>query len=121
MLSLALHGSSLARAKAAESTARDAKSEAMRLWQSVREMDDELARHALVLQTLLRICERKGLFKDPEFIQLLEQVDMEDGVRDGKRRRAKGPKTCPDCGKNARSTAMTCIYCGAEFPAEFSA
>lgn len=121
MLSLALHASSMAKASAAESSARGAKSEAMKLWQSVRELDDELARHALVLQTLLRICERKGLFKDPEFIQLLEQVDMEDGVRDGKRKRAKGPKTCPDCGKNARPTAMTCIYCGAEFPAKSTA
>ncbi|MCC6573176.1 MAG: hypothetical protein IT462_05230 [Planctomycetes bacterium] len=114
---LSLHGSSShTRIGEAAATAAEAKTQVYQIATTVRMFEDELARHALVIQTLLRICAKKGLFADAEFLKLLEEVDLEDGVRDGKKKKSKSPKTCDKCGKNARATALTCIYCGAEFP-----
>lgn len=122
MLNLALHSATrISRTIEAKADAHAVREHAVRLANSLRVVEDELSRHALVLQGLLRMCLKKGLFADAEFLKLLEDIDLEDGVRDGMRRRTKEPKVCANCDKPARATAMTCLYCGTEFSIEHPA
>ena len=83
---------------------------------SVALLEDEIARQALVIQTLLVICEKKGLFNEAEFRQALETLDLSDGVRNGKVKKAKTPLPCPQCSKKNSYKALKCIYCGTELP-----
>lgn len=79
-----------------------------------RDLEDRLARQALVLQTLVATCIQKGVFTGPEFNDLMIEIDSADGVRDGRARENRSPKVCPSCENNNNFRAMTCMYCGSE-------
>jgi hypothetical protein len=90
----------------------EAQSDARRANAAVEQVADLLARHALVLKTLLTFCEQKGMFKEPEFLKLMEDIDLSDGVADGRYKPQGQPRQCVACGRNNRRTAMRCMYCG---------
>ena len=75
-------------------------------------VQEQLERQALVIRSLLEVCARKGLFTDPEFRQVLDEVDLSDGRRDGKLKPQGGPRVCPNCGKTNSRRAVGCMYCG---------
>jgi len=81
-----------------------------------RSLEDIVARQALVIQTLVTICEEKGVFSRSDFLQLMEKIDMLDGKRDGKLAPPKGRRACEGCGKPNTTTALKCMYCGHEMP-----
>lgn len=80
-------------------------------------MRDAIERQALVIQTLLTFCERKGLFSEQEFRELMNEIDLQDGFLDGKLKPQQGPQTCAECGKISGRHAVNCMYCGAQFDA----
>jgi hypothetical protein len=91
----------------AASSARSARSTAER-------MADSLDRQALIIRTLLTFCEKKGLFNEQEFRELMNEIDLSDGQLDGKFRPQHGPQTCPSCGKTNGKRAVSCMYCGTQ-------
>jgi hypothetical protein len=103
-------------ARNAAQSASSAASEARSARRQVELMEDALGRHALIIRTLLSICEKKGLFNEPEFIKLMEEVDLSDGRLDGKYTPEATPQVCPQCGKTNGRKAVTCMYCGADLP-----
>lgn len=46
--------------------------------------EDDLGTLALVCESLIRLGERKGLFTRQELLQVMAEVDAEDGRKDGK-------------------------------------
>lgn len=90
----------------------EAQSDARRANAAVERLEDLLARHALVLKTLLTFCEQKGMFKEPDFLKVMEEIDLSDGVADGRYKPQGQPRQCVACGRNNRRTAMRCMYCG---------
>lgn len=79
---------------------------------TVRQLEQDMGRALLVIQTLLRICQEKGLFQRDEFLARLHQIDLEDGKLDGRLKRERAPLYCPHCGKTNNHAATTCMYCG---------
>ena len=47
-------------------------------------LEDDLARAVLLVHTLVEACIRKGVFTREEIIQAARQIDLFDGVADGK-------------------------------------
>ena len=101
--------------RAAASAAKagaEAEAAASKAERAVQHVEDAQARHALVLKTLLTFCEKKGMFTEPEFLKLMEEIDLADGVRDGKYKPGAEPKRCVACGRVNQRMALRCIYCG---------
>ncbi len=99
---------------AAESAATDAASAARSARSMSERVGDALDRQALIIRTILTFCERKGLFKEDEFRELMNEIDLSDGHLDGKYRPQHGPQTCPSCGKTNGKRAVSCMYCGTQ-------
>ena len=47
-------------------------------------LQDDLGRMALLLRSVTELCIEKGVFSDGELARKLEQVDIADGVTDGR-------------------------------------
>ncbi|MCZ7604583.1 MAG: zinc ribbon domain-containing protein [Planctomycetota bacterium] len=94
--------------------ASDAASSARRAENVAARLEDALDRQALIIRTLLSMCEAKGLFNEPEFRELMNEVDLSDGRLDGKYKPQATPRSCPQCGKTNGRRAVTCMYCGAQ-------
>ena len=92
----------------------DAKSAARTARSEVLQLEDEMARQALIIKSLLVICEQKGLFSEPEFRRLVDEVDLSDGRLDGKYAPKQEIRVCPQCNKNNGKTRTKCMYCGTE-------
>ncbi len=90
----------------------EAQADARRAVGDVERLEDLLARHALVLKTLLTFCEQKGMFKEPDFLKQMEEIDLSDGVADGRYKPQGQPLECVACGRKNRRTALRCMYCG---------
>ena len=71
----------------------------------VGDLEDQVAQLTLLNEALLRILEKKGVFARDEFRALLVEVDLEDGVHDGKLSRP-APKSA---GQGARQAV--CRFC----------
>jgi len=50
----------------------------------VDELEDELARATLFIQTLIEACLKRGVFSREELQQVAREVDLLDGVADGR-------------------------------------
>ncbi|MCB9933450.1 MAG: zinc ribbon domain-containing protein [Planctomycetes bacterium] len=98
----------------AANSAVDAASSARRAENALARLEDALDRQALIIRTLLSMCEAKGLFNEPEFRELMNEVDLSDGRLDGKFKPQAMPRSCPNCGKTNGKRAVTCMYCGAQ-------
>ena len=101
-----------AAARHATRSAAHAESAAGRSLSAVHVLEARLDRLALIaeaLWTLLR--ERVGL-TDGELMDRIREVDLSDGVLDGKVRR--GTSECPACQRVLSRRHDRCIYCGAE-------
>lgn len=96
----------------AQSAAIDANGASRRAENALALMEDALDRQALIIRTLLMACEKKGLFNEAEFRELVNEVDLSDGRLDGKYKPKQGPVGCPSCGKTNGKRAVTCMYCG---------
>jgi hypothetical protein len=85
----------------------------------IRELEDQVAHLTLINEAVLRILEKKGVFARDEFRSLLVEVDLEDGVHDGKLaapQREEAPKPSQTCfcrfcrTENDRSSTF-CSHC----------
>ncbi len=93
--------------------ARDDGATAQRKAQSIKfDIEDAMARQALIIRSLLTLLERKGLTNDADFRALVNEVDLSDGKLDGKYTPQSQPAECPKCLKINDRRAMKCMYCG---------
>lgn len=92
-------------AGAARQSARDA---SLR----VRELETSLHRTLLVCEALWSLVRERLNLTDDELRQRIEEIDLSDGIRDGKVKRP--PHTCPKCNRPVSRRFARCIYCGRE-------
>ncbi len=78
-------------------------------------IEEDLGRCALVVKALVRLCIEKGVLDEPALLKKLEEIDLEDGKRDGKAARDRAPRACHNCGKTNAYSSMSCMYCGVPF------
>jgi hypothetical protein len=86
----------------------------------VRDLRRDVARLALLVETLADLVISKSLCTREEFWQHVDRRDREDGVADGIKTEPAPDEPplnpdlqlCPSCQRNSPPTAQRCIYCG---------
>ena len=73
-------------------------------------LDEKLERLSLVTHAMWELLQAKG-YSEAELKQKMIELDMRDGVRDGKVSRSE--LSCRSCGKPLRDRRSNCYWCGA--------
>lgn len=96
----------------ASSDAASAKSTANTAVGAAERLELRLATLELTVETLLRKLLQTGQFSEPEFMKLLQEIDAEDGLVDGKRDMNRLRRECPKCRRNSNGASSKCMWCG---------
>ena len=97
-------------AMGAQQDAARANHAAKRTEQQVKLLEANLAKSLMICETLWELlAEKTGLTQD-DLINKLNEVDMRDGVLDGKNQR--GIAECAACGRKVSGRHAACLYCG---------
>lgn len=89
------------------SSAKNAAREARREAESVEE---KLDRALIACEAMWSLVRDKLGVTDMELLDRITEIDLSDGVLDGKVRRT--PVTCPKCSRVIARRFKRCIYCG---------
>lgn len=100
-------GDAQAEARLGASSAESAKSQ-------VEELGAAVDRLTLANQAMWELLREKSGLSDADLASRVEEIDMRDGVRDG--RVARSIANCPECGRPNRDGRQQCIYCGTALP-----
>ncbi len=76
----------------------------------LRVLEANLAKTLMICETLWELLRDEHGWSDEALYKKLYEVDMRDGVLDGKNQRKA--VECPDCGHTVSSRHPACIYCG---------
>lgn len=87
--------------------------------QTVHSLRRRVDQQDLLIEALFRIVKDKGLAGDVEIRETIAQIDLEDGVEDGRigRDRTKKAPKCPDCERPVSRKRTHCVYCNAALTA----
>lgn len=96
-----------AEARLGASSAESARSE-------VAELGAAVDRLTLANQAMWELLREKSGLSDADLAARVEEIDMRDGVRDG--RAARSIANCPECGRPNRDERHQCLYCGTALP-----
>lgn len=84
------------------------------LQEEVRRLERRTDRLSLVCQALWELLRERTNLGDNDLIARMQQIDLRDGVADGR----MTPMTviCPSCNRTSNSRRDECVYCGARLP-----
>ena len=85
----------------------------------VKELDARVQRQGMLLQALVGLLFKKKLIEKAEFKTLMEEIDLKDGVRDGKLSLRSESRACPSCGWVNRRDIGACQLCGVELKIDY--
>jgi len=88
-----------------------ASSEATRARIDVRELADRIDKLALVCNAMWTLIQDKTDLTEQDLFDRVEQLDLRDGVLDGKV--TKTVRVCANCGRKMSARHNKCLYCGA--------
>ena len=95
---------------AAQREAASAKHAASRAQQRIKLLEANLAKSLMISEALWELlAEKTGLTED-DLYNKLHEVDMRDGVLDGKNQRSA--TDCPACDRKVSGRHGACLYCG---------
>lgn len=80
------------------------------------ELHDQVERLSLLNQALWELLRDRLGLSDGDLEQKAQEVDLRDGVLDGKKTRH--PLRCPHCGRISSSRHKKCLYCNLEFQSD---
>lgn len=100
------------RTKDAKADATQALTEAHRHERYIEQLENRLARTTLACQALWELLKTRVGLTEEELLAKMDEIDLRDGVRDGK----MSPTVClcGSCGRKVNSISPRCMYCGAE-------
>ncbi len=87
-----------------------AKGAAQAATQRVKILEANLAKTLMICETLWELLRDEHGWSEETLHKKLYEVDMRDGVLDGKNQRKA--VVCPDCGHTVSARHPACIYCG---------
>lgn len=87
-----------------------AESKAVSLQLEVKNLRSDLARTLMICESLWELLRDKARLTEADLHKKLYEIDMRDGVLDGKNQRKA--KKCPDCEHMVSARHVACIYCG---------
>lgn len=88
-------------------------SRAAEVGMEVRELQRKLERLMLLNQAMWELLRDRLKLTDAELESMVAQVDLRDGVQDGKM--TPTAVRCPSCGRVNNMRHKKCIYCSTEF------
>jgi hypothetical protein len=91
-------------------TASRAKSKSRVTTQRIKALEANLAKTLMICESLWELLQEKTGLTLEEFHKKLYEVDMRDGVLDGKNQRKASQ--CPNCQHMVSPRHPACIYCG---------
>jgi len=99
----------------AQTEARNSESRARDLGQQVEILRQSIEKLALVNAAMWSLLQEKANLKDEDLTNRMQQIDLQDGVADG---RISPPKAmiCAKCLRTLSRTHERCMYCGAYNP-----
>ena len=53
-------------------------------FQRIHELEQEVERHALLTEMLLRLCVERGVASEEDMARVLKEIDIADGTEDGR-------------------------------------
>jgi hypothetical protein len=74
-------------------------------------MRADIDRLLMISEALWTFLKREHGYSDEDLANAITQIDMRDGVIDGRGNKSS-PKTCPNCQRINSARRATCIYCG---------
>ena len=77
-------------------------------------LKSKMDRLTLASQALFEILRDSGLCPQDKLLAKMQDIDMRDGIKDGKITRTV--KICPRCGRNSNNKRLECVYCGEPLP-----
>ena len=95
-----------------QSSARDKTQDVL---EYTRAMDERFEHLALKCQALWELIRDNTKLTDEDIENKIGEVDLRDGVSDGKM--TKVPLPCPSCGRTVSPRHSNCLYCGDVLPA----
>ncbi len=99
----------------AQDEASAAAREARGAQESVQSLRRDVDRLLLITEALWTLLKQQHGFTDDNLTKVVNEIDLEDGVLDGKPAKAP-PRPCPTCGKMVAAHHTLCIYCGTVVP-----
>ena len=97
----------------AQSRATRAPSMAVEARSDVKELTRQVERLMLLNQAMWELIRERLHLTDAELEAIAQQVDMRDGIKDGKL--TPIAVRCPGCGRVNNTRHKKCIYCSMEF------
>lgn len=79
-------------------------------------LEQRLDRLSLACQAMWELLRDTTDFNDSDIFRKMEEVDLRDGVADGKMGHTIGE--CPTCGRKVDTQRRLCLYCGDPMPAQ---
>ena len=73
-------------------------------------LEDDINRLTLITQALWELLQKKVGIEESELTDLIEEIDLRDGVLDGKI--TKKPQKCSKCKQSVSLKTNVCFYCG---------
>ena len=97
-------------AELAESTAKRTESKADRQQHQIHDLERQVERLNLVVIALCELITKSGVFSRETLQATVNEIDLRDGVKDGRIHVA--PRTCPQCQRPCHPRRTHCLYCG---------
>lgn len=94
--------------------ASEAKVQAEQAVDRMRELEVAVSHMALACQAMWELLRERAGVTDAELLAKIKEVDLRDGVADGRMRPVV--VNCPKCGKPSNTKHSQCMYCGAAIP-----
>jgi hypothetical protein len=102
---------SSAQARAAETTAEDARRKATGLEGKIEAVKYDIERLLMITEAFWTLLKEQHGYTDADLAKLIAEIDIRDGRLDG-RVAASPPSPCPYCGHTLTRKRPFCIYCG---------
>jgi len=102
---------STAQSKAAIMTGHRAAGEASQARLDVEDVKLDVEKLLMITEAMWVILKEQLGYDDDELIRRIEEIDMRDGVLDGKVKATVNPD-CPECGRKLIGKRPKCLYCG---------
>ena len=78
-------------------------------------MRQDIEKLYMLVEALWCIVKETSGLGDSDLIELVEQIDLQDGKLDGRNLANVGIRKCPNCGKTILKGQSKCTYCGGDF------
>jgi hypothetical protein len=80
----------------------------------IERLEASLSRMALVSQAMWEVLRAKLVVPEAELLAKIQEIDLRDGVEDGKM--GSETTTCPKCERKQSARNARCLYCGTAIP-----